>query len=199
MWCSRKCKDAARHRERRARAVAEAGERRCLVCHAVIPETVTLKAKCCSRECGVIYQNRKKAEARLATWSAEGRRCQRCGKAIPVPEHGKRRTIYCSAECKKQEMDARWRLRSPHYMRQYIYGLSQERFEAMLAEQDGRCAICRSPDWPGKGNFPNVDHNGETGKVRALLCGNCNKGIGLLGHDPARLRAAAEYLERHQE
>lgn len=83
-------------------------------------------------------------------------------------------------------------------MRKYLYGLSPEQYEAMLAAQDNRCAICRSPDWPGKHPVPCVDHNEETGKVRELLCGNCNNGIGMLGHDPARLRAAAEYLEKHR-
>jgi hypothetical protein len=37
--------------------------------------------------------------------------------------------------------------------------------------------------------------NGRRGEFRGILCGKCNLGIGLLGHDPARLRAAAGYLE----
>jgi hypothetical protein len=42
-----------------------------------------------------------------------------------------------------------------------------------------------------------VDHSHETGAFRGLLCHSCNRAIGLLGDDPARLRAAAEYLEDH--
>lgn len=80
-------------------------------------------------------------------------------------------------------------------MRQYLYGLSQERYEALLAAQDGRCAICRTDDWPGKDHRPHVDHCHETGRVRGLLCDFCNRGLGLFGDDPARLRAAADYLE----
>jgi hypothetical protein len=65
----------------------------------------------------------------------------------------------------------------------------------MLAAQDERCAICRSPDWPGKDSRPHVDHDHETGRVRGLLCGLCNNGLGQFKDDPARLRAAADYLE----
>jgi hypothetical protein len=82
-------------------------------------------------------------------------------------------------------------------MRQYLYGITPEQYSGMLAAQGGRCAVCRSDQWPGKGSSPHVDHDHATGKVRALLCTNCNNGLGSFGDDPARLRAAAAYLEAH--
>ena len=42
-----------------------------------------------------------------------------------------------------------------------------------------------------------IDHNHKTGKVRGLLCGSCNTGIGLLKDSPDVLDAAIEYLQ-HQ-
>lgn len=196
-YCSRKCKDAGRQRERRADAVAAAGERRCLNCGTVIPPEVTLKAKCCSRACGVAWQNTKRAEEKRERVLASREPCRQCGGEIPEARRGG--SVYCSYECKKRANDIVWRARSPHYMRQYLYGLSQERYEAMLAEQGARCAICGSEDWPGKDRRPHVDHCHKTGAVRGLLCGNCNTGLGQFADDPARLRAAAEYLEAHQE
>jgi len=71
------------------------------------------------------------------------------------------------------------------------YGLSAADYEAMLIKQKGQCAIC--------GATPptlHVDHNHTTGEVRALLCGSCNRAIGLMQEDTSRLRAAADYLER---
>lgn len=68
----------------------------------------------------------------------------------------------------------------------------------MLAEQSRRCAICGTPEAGGRGGF-HVDHDHTTGKVRALLCTNCNSGLGRFGDDPKRLTAAAVYLTKHSD
>ncbi len=62
----------------------------------------------------------------------------------------------------------------------------------MLASQDGLCAICRCA--PAE----HVDHDHETGAVRALLCFGCNGGLGQFRDEPDVLRAAAEYVEFHK-
>ncbi|HET9967270.1 MAG TPA: endonuclease VII domain-containing protein [Streptosporangiaceae bacterium] len=113
-----------------------------------------------------------------------------------MPESRPRWSKYCSPECREGEKDARWRGSAPHYNRWYNYGITPEQYEAVRAAQDGRCAICRTAEWTGKGKWPHTDHDHVTGAFRGILCGNCNTGIGMLGHDPARLRAAADYLER---
>lgn len=75
-----------------------------------------------------------------------------------------------------------------------LYGVTWEQFEAMLA-QGGCCAIC-----DGKlTSEANIDHCHTTGKVRALLCWDCNSGLGLLNDDPELMRRAAEYIEKHRE
>src|SRR5258705_13516383 len=58
------------------------------------------------------------------------------------------------------------------------YGITEEQYESLLKEQNGVCLICRIPHHPE--NPLVVDHNHATGKVRALLCSQCNTGIGLL-------------------
>lgn len=94
-----------------------------------------------------------------------------------------------------------------HWQRQKInrtkYGITSERVAEMLKEQDGKCAICGNVEhWrhplSGRGQPLSVDHNHETGDVRGLLCNSCNRGLGLFGDSPERLRAAAAYLERHR-
>ena len=75
------------------------------------------------------------------------------------------------------------------------YGITDEEYAAMLEAQGGACAICRTDEWGSAG--PNVDHDHATGEVRGLLCKPCNVGIGEMDDDPARLRAAAEYIEEH--
>jgi hypothetical protein len=66
--------------------------------------------------------------------------------------------------------------------------------ESMKAEQGGKCAIC--PNLL-EGRNCHVDHCHTTGRVRALLCSGCNLMLGHAKETPERLRAGADYLERH--
>lgn len=43
----------------------------------------------------------------------------------------------------------------------------------------------------------NVDHSHQTGKFRGWLCGNCNRGLGLLGDTLQSILKVAAYLERY--
>ncbi|SDD26497.1 Recombination endonuclease VII [Geodermatophilus telluris] len=72
------------------------------------------------------------------------------------------------------------------------YGITAEDADAMLAAQDGRCAICRAAP------AAHIDHDHDTGRVRQLLCFGCNGGLGQFKDDPATLRAAARYVEGHR-
>lgn len=195
-FCSRACKDAVRAEAQRSVRMAKRVGRLCTECGNAIPEDRNNRAKTCSRQCGIAYQNRIRQEAKRAAWEATKPPCVECGGEIPSDRHAG--SLYCSPGCKKKAMDARWRERWPHYMRQYLYGLSPDRYEELMLAQDGRCAICRSDAWPGKGNRPHVDHDHATGKVRGLLCASCNNGLGRFADDPERLRAAADYLERNR-
>lgn len=57
------------------------------------------------------------------------------------------------------------------------------------------CAICGTSDWMGRhGGRPHVDHDHETGKVRGMLCHNCNLMIGYAKEDIQTLRRAITYL-----
>lgn len=78
------------------------------------------------------------------------------------------------------------------------YGMSRGDYDRMLAEQGGRCAICgsTSPNGVRISRF-HVDHCHETGRVRGLLCENCNKGIGLFHDNPDLIMLAIKYLERY--
>lgn len=65
-------------------------------------------------------------------------------------------------------------------------------YEAQLARQGGGCAICASTP---KSRRLHIDHDHKTGVVRGLLCFPCNRLLLGAHRDPARLRAAAAYLE----
>lgn len=86
------------------------------------------------------------------------------------------------------------------------YGITEATALALLAAQDGKCAICaRLLQWGRAGpkrmggmlrDTACIDHCHKTGKVRGLLCLFCNTSIGKLGDDPAVLRRAAAYIEQ---
>lgn len=80
------------------------------------------------------------------------------------------------------------------------FGISLERYNAMLAEQDSACAVCGQPESAtrnGKPRWLAVDHNHTTNAVRGLLCHACNILIGYAREDAHILRAAIDYLEKH--
>lgn len=74
------------------------------------------------------------------------------------------------------------------------YGMTVAEFDARLEGQQGQCAICRGTDHNGR-NWC-VDHDHATGKVRGILCAECNVMLGNAKDNPAILRAAARYLAR---
>lgn len=83
------------------------------------------------------------------------------------------------------------------------YGITPATYDAMHRAQGGLCAICGKPETgrrEGRLKLLCVDHDHDApiGQVRELLCCRCNQGIALLGEDPALLRQAAAYLERHR-
>jgi hypothetical protein len=84
------------------------------------------------------------------------------------------------------------RMRAGHLKRKY--GITLDEYDAMLAAQDGGCAICGAPEPDGQSLH--VDHCHDTDAIRGLLCFRCNAGLGQFEHCVERLEAAAAYLRR---
>lgn len=82
------------------------------------------------------------------------------------------------------------------------YGLNRATYEALRARQGGGCAICGGQSTDGPSLHVDHDHSCCPGSrtcgkcIRGLLCNGCNIAIGYMRDDPARLRAAADYLDR---
>ncbi len=74
------------------------------------------------------------------------------------------------------------------------YGLTEEDYIKMIDAQKGCCWICDTSE-KDNGKRLVVDHNHVTGKVRGLLCGRCNTGIGGFRDDVELLSAAISYLK----
>lgn len=55
-------------------------------------------------------------------------------------------------------------------------GITPEEYADLLTKQEGRCALCRTPE-PGRKSWC-IDHDHKTNKVRGLLCWKCNLALG---------------------
>jgi hypothetical protein len=77
------------------------------------------------------------------------------------------------------------------------YGMTPQEYAEMLLAQGGVCAICKRPQMPEKYALA-VDHDHDTGKVRALLCIKCNSAIALLDENLDILNAMTEYILKHK-
>lgn len=88
------------------------------------------------------------------------------------------------------------------------YGLTVGDYEKMLLAQNGVCAICLQPETVASSRFSRplntrtvrrlaVDHDHATGKVRSLLCRDCNTVLGLLKDNPDLALRIANYLRSY--
>ena len=74
------------------------------------------------------------------------------------------------------------------------YGITEEQYKIMVIQQNNKCLIC------GKSSNNQIrrlaiDHCHTTGKIRGLLCDNCNLGLGAFQDNPEILQSAIKYLE----
>ena len=74
------------------------------------------------------------------------------------------------------------------------YGITLLEYNIMLEKQDNCCYICNThEDTHIKNLF--VDHCHSTGKVRGLLCSNCNAGLGMFKDNTKLMENAIKYLQ----
>lgn len=84
-------------------------------------------------------------------------------------------------------------------VRKTLYGITDAQYQEIFKLQDGKCAICGF-QFPGQNTgdrtlSPHVDHCHKSGKVRGLLCNDCNRGLGAFKDRYEFLDAASYYLK----
>lgn len=81
---------------------------------------------------------------------------------------------------------------------QYQYAtqikISKNTWNNLAKKQNYKCAICGVDNSLLKRKLA-IDHCHTTGKIRGLLCGKCNMGIGYFNDSAELLLAARDYLE----
>ncbi len=147
--------------------------------------------------------------------TVEGLLCTKCKKVKPVTEFYPHVSIargyqYWCKPCMHQERIERAKIPlDPHTRRRYalwsLYRITPDDYEEMYQRQQGRCGICNvyKERWEpasvkDRPRFLMVDHDHATGRVRGLLCSDCNHGIGKFKENQENLRSAIAYLCRYE-
>lgn len=104
-----------------------------------------------------------------------GENCLVCNEPIPA---GRSKA---SATCGKTCSDLKMRADKYKIPPQEMY---------VLLTNGGRCQICSAE------NSHHIDHDHGTGRVRGLLCGTCNSGLGFFKDNVEYLESAARYIRR---
>ena len=78
------------------------------------------------------------------------------------------------------------------------FGITIEEYNLKLNNQDYKCAICEKTNIENGKNLA-VDHCHKTGKVRDLLCANCNAAVGFVNENPIVAEKIAIYIRKWKE
>jgi len=111
------------------------------------------------------------------------KKCPRCQRILPDSYFAPN-----TPHCKICRRDYDW---------QYRYGVSPEQYLELFEAQKGKCKICGYE--PQGDEYLHIDHNKKTGEIRGLLCGRCNKALGLFDEKPENLINAIKYVEGNQK
>jgi len=116
----------------------------------------------------------------------------KCGKTKIYREDKVYKGTYKSCGCVWEHKDNKARDWN-HLKRNY--NLTKEDYEKLLLKQNNQCAICKNEkSQTSKTEWLFVDHCHETGKIRGLLCNQCNIGIGSFKDNISLMENAIKYI-----
>lgn len=135
--------------------------------------------------------------------------CRKCGVPKEPEDFYKKRGGYSSNTCKICETEANkiWqknnkeatRRKAKNWRLKHVYKITPEEIEKLREVQENKCAICNKPDdetFNGNQKGLVIDHCHKTGKVRGLLCYQCNHAVGMFKDSQEAAFNAYMYLKR---
>jgi len=97
----------------------------------------------------------------------------------------------------KTEYAKAWRKANPNKVKnsdlKKMFGITLDDYNQMLKSQNNSCAICGKHEDDESSSLA-VDHCHTTGKIRGLLCSDCNRGLGMFKDNVVVLKNAISYL-----
>lgn len=126
-------------------------------------------------------------------YTFNNKNCSSCDLEF-TPYHPRQK--YCCEECQRIAARSKTRAWSKNnynkerdYQLKYNYGISLDEYRDMYNSRNGKCDLCGSAK-----NVLDVDHCHDSGEVRGLLCGPCNRALGTLGDTKESIQKVLRYL-----
>lgn len=140
---------------------------------------------------------------RVLTQDLTEKKCTKCNLIKGLDKfyfriNKKTKTLYYQSFCKDCQNSYNY-IKDKNTKLKKAYGITLEEYEELLSKQNGKCAICSVDNNSKYCNKPRafaVDHCHTTGKIRGLLCSDCNTGIGLFKDNTNLLHFAIKYLNK---
>jgi hypothetical protein len=130
-----------------------------------------------TKQCTVCNQDK---DIYLGYYGKNHLRCIECCKA-----KGKASYLSLTADQRK-DRNSKWGVDQRRLNR---YGMTKTQYDELLQLQGKRCAICT------RDRKLYIDHDHSSGRVRGLLCRDCNLSLGLVRDNIETLANAIDYLE----
>ena len=147
--------------------------------------------------------------------------CTKCGKKKKITEFSKDKgqSSGLRPECREcvskyyyknkeriNKKNKEWREKNKKKLREKDlknkYNITTKEYKKLKKDQKNSCAICGKKETRktnnGKTQRLSIDHDHETGKVRGLLCKNCNSVLGYIKEDILLLKNMIKYLIKHK-
>lgn len=138
------------------------------------------------RKCSKCKKEQGKELFATYAWKLRHPYCKLCRSISNYKSKIKNKDTYEAYKLKTAEISRRSYLKKK-------WGMTVEEFNELRNFQQGLCAICKI-----NADILHIDHNHKTGKIRSLLCNNCNRGIGHLKESIEIMLAAINYITLHQ-
>jgi len=100
--------------------------------------------------------------------------------------------VFCVNLCEETKTPLARTKRESNLRHRYGIGISE--YDKLLTQQGFKCATCETKHTNKKPLH--VDHEHATGKIRGLLCGKCNRALGLFKDNQENLHKAIAYLKQ---
>lgn len=153
------------------------------------------------KKCGVVkdfnefYKNKRNKDGIITSCKeCEGKRARKWGDTHKERKLALAKEWVKNNKDKLASYDKKWATNNPDKVKErwlkQCYGITLAQYKQLAENQFNKCAICEKVS-----DKLFVDHDHNDGRIRGLLCRECNTGIGFLQDSPYILGRAIEYLK----